>query len=179
MTLPRTDADQPPPDPAALLLAVLVPAATMFNEEGPWTPWDSVISAVVLTVLIAYSWKRVPFEPMGIRLATAIVYGFLLATMAAWFIQLRGTRVLIPRKRLGEGADEEWLAFDVQADRAISWGLAGGLVASILLVGYWQWRRGAGKRAGDFRRRGLKEPSSDDQVPIASKNEPDLAAAGE
>lgn len=123
------DSPSPMPDPAALLIAVLVPAATMFNEPGPWTPWDTLIAGVVLTVLVVYSWNRVSTESTGIRLATGLVYSFIFATFLAYPVQVLMSGQLA---RL-----EKTPATDVQADWAMLWSSC---ISVVVIAGVLRWR---------------------------------------
>lgn len=85
MTTPPSS--QPaPPDRETSGLAV---GAAPLLEEGAWHPFNSVVAAVVLAVVAAYSYEV--FTPRDAErrevFATSIVLGFLAAVALAWIVQ--------------------------------------------------------------------------------------------
>ena len=78
-------------DPAALLVAVLAVGITPFTEAGPWHPLNTIIAAVVLVVVSAFTLTEAPrhstkgFLPSS---AIGLVIGLIIGVGSAWPAQL-------------------------------------------------------------------------------------------
>lgn len=73
---------------AALLLAVLVAIVGPMVNDGAWEFLDTIIAAVVATILWCFTWprKRDPFSARW-AVAHALVYGLIAGTGLAWIAQ--------------------------------------------------------------------------------------------
>jgi hypothetical protein len=77
-------------DPAALLIAIVSVAWPPLTTAGPWSPLNTVIAGVVLTVLLAYtcvgSRRRLPRQAAE-RAAIGMVIGLVAAIAIAYPLQ--------------------------------------------------------------------------------------------